>query len=66
MPENKIADTLSDAHPLVEKTNQYYQNANIKTDEWFSPPCGKGYLNLSVSSAQARRALLIADALLRR
>lgn len=65
LPEKqiKIADTLSDAHPLVEKTKQYYQNANIKTDEPFAPPCGKGYLNLSVSSTEARRALLIADAL---
>lgn len=67
LPENqiKIAENFSNAHPLVIKTKQFLDN---KESEEFEPiyiPEGKGYLSLSVSKSQARRSLLIIDALLK-
>lgn len=69
LPKNqiKIAADLVDAHPLVEKTRQFYDLDALQEDEDpfepFSPPEGKGYLNISVSQMQSKRALLILDAL---
>lgn len=60
-----IAGDFGNAHPLVEKTKQFYDRADAGISEPFSPPSGKGYLNVSVSPAQARRALLITDAILK-
>ena len=66
LPENqiKIAEDLIADHPLVRKTQQFYeQHKDNNSTEPFSPPNGKGYPNISVSSAQSHRALLITDAI---
>ena len=67
LPENqiKIADNFDDAHPLVKKTKQFYDKAEINSSEPISPPNKKNYLSISVSPAQAHRALLIMDAILK-
>lgn len=64
-PENqiKIADDLENAHPLVRKTQQFYErHDDVNSVEPFSPPSGKGYPKISVSLDQYNRALLIMDA----
>lgn len=65
LPENqiKIAEDFEDAHPVVKKTKQFYDETNIEQLVPISPPKGKGYLNISVSRSQSRRALLIMDAI---
>ncbi len=71
LPENRIeiAEDLSDAHPLVEKTKRYYERISLRESEDpyepFSPPEGEGYLDIFVSRVQSKRALLILDALLK-
>ncbi len=67
LPENqiRIAANFDDAHPLVKKTKQWYDQSDIDSSEPISPPPEKGYLNVSVSPVQARRALLIMDAILK-
>lgn len=67
LPENqiKIAEGFDNAHPLVKKTKQFFDNAEIDLREPVSPPSGKGYLKVDVSPTQIGRALLIMDALLK-
>jgi len=71
LPENQItiAEDLTDTHPLVEKTKRFFERRALREGEDrfepFSPPEGKGYLDIFVSHAQSKRALLIMDALLK-
>lgn len=67
LPENqiKIADNLDDAHPLVIKTKLYYERNHSGSGVDLSLAKGKGLLNVSVTSEQITRALLIFDAIIK-
>lgn len=67
LPENKvtIGENLDDAHPLVAKSKAFCENSSIVELEPIVFPNNEGFLNISVSSHQMQRALLIMDALIK-
>jgi hypothetical protein len=67
LPENQItvAADLTEAHLLVERTKEFFDKNDPGPDELITAPRGKGYLDMSVSPAQANRAFLIMDALIK-